>query len=612
MAKDTLKQLDICIDGMLFTGAQVARTNPDLISSKHKLSPIAAKIPAIRRVTEQVAKLEQADGKSAASELLDLALLLAQVRSAQASPVIPSEYGEMTDLPPAAKIGSPLLPTELQTVVGALTNTGENRHRAIIIGDAVFRGSARDLRILSLCVPALSDTHIADVVETRLIPLMGHAVVPELRRALDIEKGRTVDQRILRSIVRIEGPNAMDILHDAISRGSADIRSAAIEEFGKVAPREAEPVATMLVEKDRSKEVKLAAIRALANALGDEALDVLIRAFGGSAEMRATAEASLMQSQHPRATERIIELFTPECDELAHFKIKKATTKGEKDEAAKAQLAHNGKINYLVDLVDLLSARGTDATKTIVVHIFRTHKIKEVRDTAARALLRMGYREAWDELVPALYEAPEAAQYQFIHGAFAFEPSKAYERLAPFFKPDALGMKAGLEFAQRVLLRLCAVLDDPASAELRLVFDKDPQWTELAIQLLPSEALRPNAMQLLKRTKPPQALEPALNLLRDPLPAHHAPLLMEFLSQYRDTRIPSTFIRLLNMVHGAYQYSNACEIFKLYDEQNLGSMLRYWLEDRKSRRKMPKGETEPFEQCIRFLLRDRNASPTET
>lgn len=612
MAKDTLKQLDIAIDGMFFTGAQVARTSPHLTTSKIKLAPIAAKIPAIRRVTEQVTQLLQAEGKSAASELLDLALLLAQVRSAQASPVIPEDAGELKDLPPAAKIGSPLLPTELQTLVGALTNNGENRHRAAIIGDAVFRGSARDLRILSLCVPALSDTYIADVVETRLIPLMGRAVIPELRHALEIEKGRSLDQRILRSIVRIEGADAMDILHDAIARGSVDIRAAAIEEFGRVAPREAEPVAVVLAEKDRSKEVKLAAIRALAQARGDEALDVLIRAFGGSAELRATAEASLMQLTHPRTTERIIELFTPECDDLAHFKIKKATTKEEKDEAAKAQRVHNEKINYLVDLVDLLAYRGTEATKTIVVHIFRTHKIKEVRDTAARALLRMGYREAWDELVPALYEAPEGAQYQFIHGTFAFEPSKAYERLAPFFRPEALGIKAGLEFAQRVLLRLCAVLDEPGTEEIRSLFDNNPQWTELAIQLLPSEVLRPQALGLLKRTKSPEALEPALNLLREPLPAHHAPLLMEFLSLYRDNRVPPTFIRLLNMLHGAYQYSNACEIFQRYDEPNLGSMLRYWLEDRKSRRKMPKGETEPFEQCIRYLLRDRNAPPTET
>lgn len=610
MAKDTLKQLDVSIDGMFFVGAQVARTNPDLASSKIKLAPIAAKIPAIRRVTEQVGKLEQAEGKSAAAELLDLALLLAQVRSAQASPQLP-ETGEWTDLPPAAKIGSPLLPAELQSLVGALTNTGENKHhRAALIGDAVFRGSAQDLRILSLCVPALSDSHIADVVETRLIPAMGQAVIPDLRKALDIEKGRTLDQRILRAIVRIEGAKALDILHDAIDRGSADIRSAAIEEFGRVAPNEAEPIATMLVEKDRSKEVKLAAIRALAKAQGDAALDVLIRSFGGSAEMRSAAEASLMQSTHPHATERIIALFTPEFEELAHYKIKKATTKEEKDEAAKAQKAHNEKIGYLVDLVDLLAARGTDATKTIVVHIFRTHKIKEVRDTAARALLRMGYQEAWDELVPALYEAPEAAQYQFIHGAFAFEPAKAYERLAPFFKSEALVNKAGLEFAQRVLLRLNAIFDESGNEQLVALFEQDSQWTDLAIQLIPAEALRPYALSLLKRIKPAKALDPALNLVRDPLPNAHVPVLIEFLAEYHDTRIPAAFIRLFNLLQGHYQYAHACEIFKRYDEPNLGAMLRYWLEERKTKRKMSKTEIEPIENCIRFLQRDRTPPPT--
>lgn len=605
MAKDTLKQLDVSIDGMFFTGAQVARTNAELAASRTKLAPIAAKIPAIRRVTEQVAKLEQAEGKSAASELLDLALLLAQVRTAQAVPQLPAENAEWKDLPPAAKIGSPLLPTELQNLVGALTNTGEIKNRAAMIGDAVFRGTARDLRILSLCVPALSDSYIADVVETRLIPMMGQAVVPELRKALDIEKGRTLDQRILRAIVRIEGAHATYILNEAIERGSADMRSVAIEEFGKVAPHEAEPIAVTLVEKDRSKEVKLAAIRALARAQGDAALDVLIRSFGGSAEMRAAAEASLMQSTHPHATEKIIALFTPEYEELAHYKVKRATTKEEKDEAAKAQKAHNEKIGYLVDLVDLLASRGTEATKTIVVHIFRTHKIKEVRDTAARALLRMGYQEAWDELVPALYEAPEAAQYQFIQGAFAFEPAKAYERLVPFFKPEALMNKSGLEFAQRVLLRLNAVFDEPGNEHVVALFEQTSQWTDLAVQLLPAEALRPYALSLLKRTKSPKALDPALNLVRDPIPNAQVPVLIEFLAEYNDTRIAPAFIRLFNLLQGHYQYAHACEIFKRYDEPRLGDMLRYWLEERKTKRKMSKTEIEPIEKCIQFLKRDR-------
>ena len=107
----------------------------------------------------------------------------------------------------------------------------------------------------------------------------------------------------MRSIVRIQGATAIDILHDAIGRGSVDMRAAAIEEFGRIAPKAAEPVATTLVEKDRSKEVKIAAIRALAPATGDEALACLLRAFAGSSDMRSAAESSLMQSTH-RATFR--------------------------------------------------------------------------------------------------------------------------------------------------------------------------------------------------------------------------------------------------------------------------------------------------------------------
>jgi len=609
MAKDTLKQLDSSIDGMFFTGAQVARSHADLSAAKHKLAPVAAKIPAIRRVTEQVSKLEQADGKSAATELLDLALLMAQVRSAQASPNLSAEPGELVELPPAAKIGSPLLPTELHNLVCALTNTGDARHRAATIGEAVMRGSARDLRILSLCVPALSDSHIADVVETRLIPFMGQAVIPELRKELDIEKGRGLDQRILRAIVRIEGAGALDILHDAVNRGSADVRSAAIEEFGRVAPREAEPIAAMLVEKDRSKEVRIAAIRALARATSDQALAVLLKAFGGSADMRSAAEASLMQSTHPQATQKIIQLFTPEYADLAHYRIKKATTKEEKDEAAKARKAHEEKIGYLVDLVDLLASRGTEETKALVVQIFRTHKIKEVRDTAARALLRMGYKEAWDELVPALYEAPEGAQYQFIHGTFAFEAGKAYERLAPFFTPDALGQKTGLEFAQRVLMSLCNVINAAGSPEIKALFEDTPEWLDLAIRLLPREALRGQAMALLRQAKPPQALEPALDLIDSALPNNHVLPLIEFLAQYRDTRLPAAFIRLFNMLQSGYQQTTALDVFKQYDDPNLGSMLRYWLEHRKTNRKMSRTEAEPIENCIRFLQRDRTAPP---
>ena len=86
MPKETLKALDRDVERLLFAGAQVARTDGDLDARKTRLAPLGAKAPAIAKVTEQIEKVQKASGKTAASELLSLAALMAQVRGAQAAP----------------------------------------------------------------------------------------------------------------------------------------------------------------------------------------------------------------------------------------------------------------------------------------------------------------------------------------------------------------------------------------------------------------------------------------------------------------------------------------------------------------------------------------------
>jgi hypothetical protein len=181
--------------------------------------------------------------------------------------------------------------------------------------------------------------------------------------------------------------------------------------------------------------------------------------------------------------------------------------------------------------------------------------------------------------------------------------------LAPFFTTDALGQKAGLEFAQRVLMRLGMMMNEASNPEVKALFDESPQWLDLAIRLLSKDALRGQAMAILRPTKTPKALDPLLDLVRSPLPNDHVLPLIDLLAQYRDARLPAAFIRLFNMLQSGYQQLRATEVFAQYDDANLGSMLRYWLEERKSKRKMSRTEIEPIEQCIRHLLRDRSVSP---
>jgi len=619
MAKDTLKQLDRDVDRMLFAGAQIARTDHSLAEAKERLSPLAARAPALAKVTDQIDKLQQATGKAAATELLALAALMAQVRGAQATPALPEVTGDLTPLPPARKISTPLSPTELGTLVGALTNAPELRHRPRIITDYVERGAARDLRIIPLVVPALADTNIAQAVLQSLIPALGDAIVPELRKKLDITGGNSFNVRILQAITRLEGKEATPMLLEAIEKGAAEIRAAALEELGKIDPEAAEPIATTIANKDRSKLSRAAACAALANATGDAALEALLRAFdpGVPSEVRAAAESSLAASKHPEATARIIARLTPELRSLGHFRIQKANTKEEKEAAAKAKKAHAAQVDYACDLVSLIATRGTEEGTNLTLDLFRTHKVKEIRDAAARALLRIGYPGAWDELMPSLYDASEDTRVDFVDGIFAFSPAKAYDILSRFLEPAAVARKNGAELATMILVHVTGnhlhdtdpdAVFSPSEEIVRdgRMVRQDPRWSALATGLLSNPKLRDAALAVLVLAPLPEVLGEALSLSREEnLTSHNALGLMELLAKYRDPRILPSFIRLLPPLRGTFDYGRAAAIFTEYDDPAFSPYLRTWLHDKNEKKRMPKAENDIFVECLRFLDRSR-------
>src|SRR3954462_200610 len=144
MPKETLSLLERDTERLLFAGAQVARADGDLEARKQRLAPLAPKAPALATIVAQIEKVQKASSKAAASELLNLGALMAQVRGAQAASAAPA--GDLTPLPAAEPLESPLSPTELLSLVGALTGTG--KHRPKIVSDAVERDAIRDLRLL--------------------------------------------------------------------------------------------------------------------------------------------------------------------------------------------------------------------------------------------------------------------------------------------------------------------------------------------------------------------------------------------------------------------------------------------------------------------------------
>src|SRR5262249_1730524 len=73
--------------------------------------------------------------------------------------------GALAALPATEPVESPLSSGELASIVGALSNAPEAKHRPRVLSDAIERDTVRDLRILPFCVAALSDSGIGYVVE---------------------------------------------------------------------------------------------------------------------------------------------------------------------------------------------------------------------------------------------------------------------------------------------------------------------------------------------------------------------------------------------------------------------------------------------------------------
>jgi HEAT repeat protein len=611
MPKETLSLLARDAERLLFAGAQVARGDSDVEARRQKLAPFSAKVPAIGKVVEQVEKVQKAPPKGAAAELLNLAALMAQVRGAQAS--LFAATGELSPVPPAEPVESPLSPTELSTLVNALTVSGKARPR--IISDAVERGAVRDLRLLPYCVRAIADPAVGYVVADELLPSLGMLVVPELRATLRIANGKETDARKLRVLTAIQKADAKPLLVEATEKGSPEIRRTAVTELSELDPGAVEPIALRLLAEDRSAEVKRAAASALGGATSDAALDALMTAFAGSRELRHAAGLSLARLGHPGTTERAIALLTPEMLALTSPKLPKADTPAKKKANEKIEREHREQVAFLESVLDLLASR-TDklGTADTVLSVFRNHKVKDVRNAAARALLKSGYDKVFEELAPSVYESDWDTRDGFIEGILAREKERAFDRLGRFLDPAALKNKNHVAFAEHLLETLEGHSDDaaepvdeepddaPEKRALPLV-QQDPRWADAAIKLLDHKELRGSALDLLGKVKSDKAREAVIAYVSAQKKMDEPWRLMHALQNHKDPRVPPLLLRILDSVSGSWARRSVLQTLRQYDDPATAPMLETWANDKK--RRIDKREREQIDDLLQFLTRDR-------
>jgi hypothetical protein len=619
MPKETLPALERDAERLLFAGAQVARGDADLEARRQKLAPLAPKAPALAKIVEQIEKVQKAPGKGVASELLNLSALMAQVRGAQAAPAAPA--GDLAPLPPSEPIESPLSPTELSSLVNALTVSGKARPK--IVADAVERDAVRDLRLLPFCVSALNDPAVGHVVERDLLPKLGKLVVPELLATLRVENGKELDAKKLRVLAAIQGQEAKPLLALATQKGTPELRKAGVGELGELDPAMAEPIALRLLREDRSTEVRKAAAQALGGGTRDDALDALLAAFTGDKDLRRAAGYALARLVHPRTTERALALLTPERLALANLKLPKADTPAKKKANDALEREHAEKVAFLSAVLDLLASRK-DKKDTVdaVLAVFRDHKVKEVKNAAARALLKSGYQGAFDELAPSVYDADWETRDEFIDGILDHDAAHAFERLGRFLDPASLTTKNKVAFAEHILNTLEgrsgpdeepedeaaaeAAEEQEAAAEAPSALAGDPRWTDAAIRLLGHKELSNEALDLLSKVRSDKAREAAIAFAASKGRGHVQPWrLLQVLKRHRDPRVPPLLMGFLDTMTGYWARKSVLAALREYDDPALAPALKAW---GSGKRKLDKREKEALDETVQFLERDRTLS----
>jgi HEAT repeat protein len=305
--RELILKLSDDVGQLLVAGAHLAPSSSELSQDREALGKLVqqfgAKAPALAKLAETAEKTQTAPANTVANELMNLMQMAAQVRAAQtqAAPL----PGETKSLEACAPLGTPCNAKDLDDLYAALVNKGQGRME--VIERHVESETIIDLRLVEALVFAMGDSWIGEKVTESAIPKLGRAIVAPIRARLEIKKGRTVDGRRLRALVAIEREQALPLLERAVSEGTADMREAAMDAIADYVPGwpEFEKHALEAIRKEKSTDVRRAAVRALAGSSSHEALEVLLEAIDKSNTVHAATDA-LASSKHQDAPKRML------------------------------------------------------------------------------------------------------------------------------------------------------------------------------------------------------------------------------------------------------------------------------------------------------------------
>lgn len=464
MSIDLLFELQYEVRRLYIAGSGMAVGDLRLQKMLPKLQQLGESAPVFKRMAQAVSQVLETEITGTAGRLLELGTLLNSVLYTQGRTETKEELVPVEGT--GAKFSTSIGYRKLSLLIEALTQKGQGRMEQVRQGyeDGLFQ----DFRVIPAAVSGLDDSYaeIPDYLHRTVLPSLGMEALPALQQQFKLDGGKG-DARRLELIHAVLAQSALDLLLQAATEGSTEVRSTAIELLGDYPEQE-----DFILEQadDKKKEIRRAALNALSRLGTEQAIARLYKALGSKDRDLAIEPIQFCKANN--LTLRVIEHA-----ESVLERIVQRTN----DEDSVQQL-----------LVDIRSLRGKRVPE--VVHFlkkllstpsFIIPETEVVQEAAAELLLQLDLPEA-DRFAVTLHELynRKFIAYSFRAAIKILPPDDVYERFCHDLKDKK---QTAAKDLLRVFRTMFPSLEHQmyyASAEYEEEHQEwDPRWVHLFVKL---------------------------------------------------------------------------------------------------------------------------------
>jgi HEAT repeat protein len=562
MPREQIRALADDVGRLLAAGAATAPGDEKLRRRERALRELGQKVPVLAKVADAVRRVIEADTTQAAAPLLDLLSIVRQVRAGLTTVGV---EGELTPIESVGAWASETPARDLYPIIECLARTG----RREIVAEAVRRGIVADLRLVGPLLGGLGDGYgeLAERIAEEALPAFGPALLPTLRRALDL-KGKAADARRLIAICKIDVRLGAELCRRALDEGSPALQVQALKCYPWVDSAEAERAAlallargvlpgiragagesddggpaTKVLSREVSRPVRAAALAALAGSRTAAALEALIAAAPDHAEVWLVASSVLAALPHPDVVGRLVgelEAIAP----VPGAGPAGAKTKGKgRVKAAAGTEEGTPATERACRLVDVLARRRGDRRAVEALIALLGHPASDLREAAVNALAALedpqGLEAAaalvddlkvWRAAIQAAWKLPPAARFDRLAPLLADlsatkKPTDRAKWLLTLFERETVGARPREDWDPRWADALRAHLDGASRPGVAIALEvvlRSGAVAELLRVLVPSVGKDEcGVVEALGRLRAREAIAPLLALMPGQPPNHY-------------------------------------------------------------------------------------------